>query len=79
MRPNHLVGRLVDVVLAVVVLLVAGVDASSLLFLAIALACPLMMVVIVLRLMRGMGGHDKGTMSKSRDSAATRPDDRIER
>lgn len=56
MQARHFVPCLVLVTAAVALLLVGGVSAGGLVTLAVVLACPLMMVVM----MRSMAGHGSG-------------------
>ena len=56
MKSRHFIPCLVLVSAAVALLLIGGVSAGGLVTLAVVLACPLMMVVM----MRSMGGHGSG-------------------
>ena len=56
MKSRHFIPCLVLVSAAVALLLIGGVSAGGLVTLAVVLACPLMMVVM----MRSMAGHGNG-------------------
>ncbi|MFZ6004280.1 MAG: DUF2933 domain-containing protein [Actinomycetota bacterium] len=58
MKKSHLAPCVVGVALAVAVFIALGGSASSVGFLAVVLACPLMMIVMM-RMM--MGGHHRDT------------------
>ena len=64
MKGNHLTRCVVGAGAAVALLLAFGVQAGTLVFLAAALACPLMMVVMMRGMMGGTGhsgtGHPGG-------------------
>lgn len=66
MTHNHYTHCLVGVVIGAALLLALGVSASTLGFLAVVLACPLMMFVM----MRAMGGAHTGP---PRDDSADDP------
>lgn len=61
MQTRHFIPCLVLVSAAVALLLIGGVSAGGLLTLAVVLACPLMMVVM----MRSMGRHASGPADRN--------------
>lgn len=65
MKKSHLAPCVVGVALAVAVFIALGGSASSLGFLAVVLACPLMMIVMM-RMM--MGGHEHSRSDRDRAS-----------
>lgn len=74
MKTNHLMQCLVGVGAAAALLLAFGVQAGTLVYLAVALACPLMMVVM----MRGMmgGSHSSCDHPEHRHGDTTGDGDR---
>lgn len=59
MKPIHYVQCLVGVAIAAVLLLALGVSSSTLGFLAVALACPLMMVIMMRAMVAGHTNHPR--------------------
>jgi hypothetical protein len=75
---RHLVPCLVGLAAAVAVLVLLGGDAGTVGFIAVALLCPLMMLVMMGTMMRGAHGsgrHDSGASSP----ADTRSDEGVRR
>ncbi len=68
MKSRHFVPCLVLVSAAVALLLIGGVSAGGLVTLAVVLACPSMMVVM----MRSVGGHGRGHADRE-DTGTTLP------
>ena len=70
MKRNHRTHCLVGIGAAVALFLAFGVQAGALVYLAVALACPLMMV-LVMRGMTGTAGHEGCNHPEHHDATVT--------
>lgn len=69
MNTKHLAPCIAGVAVALVLLVAFGVDSSTLLFLGLVLACPLMMLVMMKGMTRGKGDGSRGNVPSDRDQS----------